>query len=321
MAIHNIIWNGTRLRVQSYNVLVGDAQLELKRCFRNSEGTPLLMVPGFLETTSIFMPKHPRAGLAPFLASRGFDVYLAELRGKGNSWPSAGRNSRWGLHEAVCEDMPSHLGMIEKLRPGVPQFWLGHGLGSLLMCGAYARIDELPAPLLGMVHVSAGRHCSLDNWRKTLHYQSWLSALTLQNLFKGCVAIPFDGNVRRETRFALQALLWWQRDAEWADSRDQFDYGAALRSKTLPPSLYLANSRRSLWGNIDDCRRWIAELGDHDCRLIMVSKAAGNARNYNFHSILRSPMACDDHFLQLQSWLQEHAEYNTNDAVADLMEA
>lgn len=319
--INNVLWNGVRLRIQSYNVLVGDAQLQLKRCFRDSHGTPILMLPGFLETCEVFMPKNPQAGLAPFLASQGFDVYLLEIRGKGSSWPSAGRSSRWGLHEAICEDLPAHLGMIEKLRPGEPQFWLGHGLGSLILTGTYARVESLPSPLLGMIHVCAGRMCQLEGWQKTLRYQAWLWAMNLQRFFRGFVAVPFSQSTRRETRKAFATYKRWLQNPEWRDQEDDFDYALALRQKGLPASLYFANDQRHLWGNVQDCRRWLQELGVHDARLVTVSKRGGNDKNYSYNGVLRNPAACTDHFLQLQAWLQEHGPQTATAHNSELMEA
>lgn len=321
--INNILWNGIRLRIQSYNVLVGDAQLQLKRCFRNSEGVPILMVSGFLETSEVFMPKNAESGLAPFLASQGYDVYLLELRGKGDSWPSIGRRSNWGLHEVICEDIPAHLGMIEKLRPGVPQFWLGHGLGSLILTAAYARSEPLPARLLGIVHISAGRLRQLDTWQKTLRYRAWLVAFSLQRFTRGFVSIPFKDPIRRETRQAFSTYLKWLNAPEWEDPEDGFNYGHALQNKTLPPSLYFANHQRHLWGNVQDCRRWLEELGKHDARLVTVSKNGGNDRNYSHTSVLRNPCACTDHFLQLQAWLQEHGPQTTivAESASELLEA
>lgn len=307
--MHNITWNGIRLRTQSYTVRVGDHQLELQRCYRDVSGTPVIMVPGFLENCQVFLPsKHSEAALAPFLASQGYDVYLAEMRGKGNSWPNIGRPSNWGIHEAVCEDIPAHLGMVEKLRPNTPQFWIGQGMGGLLLSCSYARIEQLLSPVIGIAHFAAARECALGSWRQSVNYQVWLLGMVFGNFFNGYVGNPFTEPSCRETRHTWKVWRRWHRGEDWLDPVDKLDYKAALQQKPLPPSLYIANHAKDLWGNINDCRAWVHELGPHDGRLITISKPGGNSHNYSSRNILRHPAACDDHYVQLQAWMQERQQ-------------
>lgn len=300
-----ISWRGIRLHIQSHNVQVGSQQLELRRCYRNSGGPPVLMVAGFLNTIDVFLPRKGEGGLAPFLASLGYDVYLAELRGRGSSWPAISGSADWGLHEAICEDIPAHLQMIQKLRPGEAQYWLGEGLGSLLLAASFARLSELPVPVLGMIHIAAFRRFSLESKRQSGPYRSWSLLASLASLFCGHVTLPLSDPRRRETRRTLAAWKHWHNSEEWLDPRDGFDYGQALRSLQLPPSLYVANRESALWGSAADCRQWVKELGPHDGRLVTVSKQGGNQRNYSHMGLLRHPGACDDHFVQLQAWLEE----------------
>lgn len=305
--MQSLNWRGTRLIVQPHNVQVGSNQLELRQCFRDGKetGPPLLMLAGFLNTSDVFLPHQNNGGLAPFLASLGYDVYLAELRGRGNGWPAVGPRADWGLHQAICEDIPAHLETIEKLRPGEAQFWLGEGLGGVLLTAAYARLDALSAPLMGLVHLGAARRCRIDSWTKALHHRSWFLGTGLTRLFRGYAAFPFGEASRRETRASLANWQEWQCSDEWLDPVDGFDYREALRRKELPPSLYIANRRSVLWGNIGDCRRWVEELGPHDARLVTVGKSEGNQRNYSHSDLLQHPAACSDHYLQLQAWLEE----------------
>lgn len=308
--MQNITWKGTRLRVQTYNVMVGSSQMELRRCYRDANATPILMLPGFLEDAGVFFPPptggiNSEAGLAPFLASQGYDVFIAELRGKGNGWPAINRNSRWGLHEAISEDIPAHLAMIDRLRPGAPQIWLGHGLSSLLLTAVYARNPILTVPVLGMVHIAAARRVSLDCRAKRMAYRLWATSAATSQIFSGYVSRAFTKNAARETSASLKQWKLWQHSAKWLDPVDDFDYSAALQQHHLPASFYIANHPQSLWGNAQDCRRWIDELGSHDARLMMISKSGGNLRNYSDRDLLQHPGSCEDHFQQMSDWLNE----------------
>lgn len=109
----------------------------------------------------------------------------------------------------------------------------------------------------------------------------------------------------RETRSSLDWLLDWQHADDWLDPVDGFDYAAALEALPPPPSLYLINERASLSGRVEDCRRWISEMGAHDARIVSVGRRGGNQRNYSHRELVQHPAAVDDHFLQIGDWLQE----------------
>ncbi|MGH1472131.1 MAG: alpha/beta fold hydrolase [Cellvibrionaceae bacterium] len=316
--MQNITWNGVRLRIQSHNVQVGSSQLALRRCYRNAEGTPILLLSGFLDSSQIFLPKfnssaQDKGGLATFLASEGYDVYLADLRGKGDSWPQASRRASWGIHESICEDIPAHLAMIDKLRPGVPQFWMGQDLGSLQLLAAFGRFQSegiqgrhLFAPVVGMAHFSASRRRQVETWVAKQKYNSWNAYCALSRLMAGYITLPFGESVSRETLGAFETWRQWQEEEKWVDPVDAYDYREALSATQLPPSLYITNREQELWGSPTDCRALISELGPHDGRMIIVSKKGGNERDYTVNGLLRHPSSCTDHFQQLKYWLEEH---------------
>ncbi len=63
------------------------------------------MLHGAVENGKIFYSDSGR-GLAPFLARRGFDVYVGDLRGRGESRPHISRSSRYGQTEAIMVISP-----------------------------------------------------------------------------------------------------------------------------------------------------------------------------------------------------------------------
>lgn len=293
-------WRNALLSKTTYRVQSGGHQLSLQRCYRNEQGIPIFMVAGFGQSNELFWGDGSDSGLAPYLADRGFDVYVAECRGKGASWPRVNRQSDWGLHHIITEDIPAHLAYLAKLRPGQAQFWLGHGLGSVMLSAAYARMDLLPTPLLGMIHFAAARRCQLEGLAKTLSYMFWQAH---NNLL--CVLLGRAGfsDKRAESSRLSQELQGWASQPDWLDPLDGFDYRRALRRKGLPPSLYFSLDSSNLWGQIADTRLWLQELGHHDAQLVGVSRRGGSRHNYNQTSLLTHRSACEDQFLVLQNWL------------------
>lgn len=303
-----------RLQIQSHNVQSGPVHLELRRCTMGStNGTPVLLVPGFLRTNDIFTPQDGEVGLAHFLASLGYDVFLAELRGRGKSWPAIGKGADWGAHEAICNDIPAHLRMVDRLRPGVPQIWLGQDFSSLLLTAAYAR-GELLSPVLGMIHVGASRYRQPQSRGKL--FGLWSAAARVSAATRGFVARPFRDSSSRETGLSLDCWLRWQTEQSWLDPVDDFDYAQALQALPPPPSLYLANGGSSLWGRLEDCRYWLSELGPHDARIVTIGRRGGNQRNYSHGDLVQHPNASEDHFLQIEEWLRERSAAVQMDAAS-----
>src|SRR5690606_9995601 len=189
--MENIDWRGKPIQIQSHTVKTGLQQLELRRCrlqgragttvpaktlsgktlSEKASGPPILLLPDFLETSDIFLPPPSRSsaggGLAAFLASAGYDVYLAELRGKGRSWPATNRGADWGLDILIREDIPAHLAQLAQLRPDCAPIWLGQGLGSLLLLAHYLRSNG-QAAVRGMVHFSGTRLSSARELRESM---------------------------------------------------------------------------------------------------------------------------------------------------------
>lgn len=302
-------WRNARLSKELLPVRVGDYRLKLQRYYSNPTGTPVFMVPSLGEDRSIFAPENVDSGLACFLADIGYDVYVAEVRNHHNHPDHNHKTSSWGLHNLIMEDIPAQLSAMMKRRPKEPQFWLGHGSGSLLLNAFYARLDLMPAPVLGMVHFAASRRCELNSMGKALAYMSWQASMQLAAKISTSIDwIPVVG----ENESIVSELCQWHQDTHWIDPSDGYNYRLGLSEKGLPPSLYFSLSDNllgeKLWGSVNDTRLWIQELGQHDAQLFSLSRANGNLRNYNYTSILTHPDACNDHFVQLQHWLESRKD-------------
>jgi hypothetical protein len=266
------------------------------------------MLPDFTEDTRSFFPNleqsnsDTRLGLAPMLASEGYDVFMLDLRGKGRSWPSHNAGHTWGLHQAIMEDISLHLSAVARLRPGCPQIWLGKGLGSVLLTCAYARLDVLPATVLGMVHLAPGRRTVLNSLRKSLRDMTWRGLQLGSAALRGRVESATLGPAPEGLRLARE---WrnWRMNPQWRDPADGFNFRLALANKTLPPSLYLCPRQNHAPGDLADCRQWLEELGAHDAIVLPIDKRSGNRHNYTGRELLTHSAAIGDHLQNLHHWL------------------
>jgi predicted alpha/beta hydrolase len=294
---------------ESLMVPVGsNVQLHLRRLWNESSpnGAPILMLHGAAEDGYIFYSQHGR-GLACFLARHGYQVFVADMRGKGKSWPAINQNSDFGFHELVTEDIPALAARISRICDGQEQTWVTHSLGGAL---AAACLVRQPARALGvkqLVHFAARRVVHAQGLRRRLLVDLlWNRIGRLAVAYEGYLPAPALGiGTARETARCFRDALAWSRSAQWLDTEDGFDYGAALKSRGWLRSLYFASLTDRAFGHPEDVRDFMHELGRHDGRLLTLGKAGGNLHDYSHVGMLLHPDAEIDHFVQLLEWLRE----------------
>ncbi|MGK0441499.1 MAG: putative alpha/beta hydrolase [Pseudohongiellaceae bacterium] len=298
------------LNYQSITVPVpcGD-QVHLTRFYKDKKklGVPVFMVHGLLEDSTAFYDESG-GGLACYLARQGYDVFVADLRGKGQSWPLVGANSQAGVHAHITEDLPALLNKIESIRGVVPQIWVGHGWGAVLLMAYYARADQLNAPVTQLLHIGGRRKAGL-----TSRLQRFVFKVLWARLGGMCTAIQGYLPSRFlclgdciESSVNYQNYLTWSRQTQWLDPNDGFDYGQAIYLKRLPPSLYVASEGDLVYGDVLDAREFMKELGPHDGRMLVLGKKTGSLHNYKHDELLTHKDAEQDYFPHLLSWINEY---------------
>lgn len=76
----------------------------------------------------------PGRSLAGFLAAQGFDAYVAELRGAGQSVPLL---RSWNFHDYLEQDVPALLARVREVSGEARVHLVGHSMGGILaMCQA-----------------------------------------------------------------------------------------------------------------------------------------------------------------------------------------
>ncbi|WP_101756589.1 alpha/beta fold hydrolase [Oceanicoccus sp. KOV_DT_Chl] len=283
-------------------------QASITRFFRDKKtlGAPVFMLHSTLQDGTTFFSDDGN-GLACYLARQGYDVFVADLRGKGRSWPLVGATSDYGYHHAITEDIPALIEKVVSKRGKTPQIWIGHGWGSVLMCSFYARYGDRHAPVARMAHFAARRQLTNSNSSKRLLMNfMWRKLGRLLLALNGYLPARFlRMGVTNESRANYQEYLQWSDSADWLDASDGFSYGEAIKQQQLPPSFYFAAKGDRAYGDPNDVRQFIQELGPHDGRFMVLSRAGGNLRDYNHLDMLRHKDCEQDHFPLLLDWLQQ----------------
>src|SRR5688572_8980706 len=87
-------------------------RLHVRRFYVDANGPALLLLPGAIENGHIFYSKSGK-GFAPWMAQQGYDVFVADLRGRGQSTPRISRASAFGLDETIHQEYPEYFSHIQ----------------------------------------------------------------------------------------------------------------------------------------------------------------------------------------------------------------
>jgi len=288
--------------------LPGGELLHLLRLSGDLQGPVVFMLHGAIENGRIFHSASGK-GLAPFLARHGFDVYVADLRGRGGSRPAIGRSSRYGQSEAIAEDIPALVDAIVKLRGAVPQQWVAHSWGGVLLSSVLARFPGYLDRVDSLVYFGSKRTVRVWNLERLFkvdlvwNFLCHLFCALFGYLPARRLGIGSDSETVKSHR---QSSAWVRRDA-WVDSDDGFDYGAAIRRLKLPPIWYLAGVNDRALGHPRDVESFMRSAGEQQASFTLLSKENGNLHDYGHIDMLTHPDAARDHFPQVLAWLRRHA--------------
>jgi hypothetical protein len=98
----------------------------------------------------------------------------------------------------------------------------------------------------------------------------------------------------------------WTKTLDWVDEDDGFDYAQACQNISWPPTQFIAAIKDKALGHPSDVKRFMAEANYVNGEYILLSKAAGNAKDYDHISMLTDKAALNDHFIAVAKWLASH---------------
>lgn len=284
----------------------GPDELHLRRIYADPAGVPVFLLHGSIENGRIFYSESGK-GLAPYLAAAGFDVYVGDLRGRGQSRPPIGKHSRYGQTEAIVEDLPAFLAEIHKRRGRLPAHWIAHSWGGVLLMAFYARFPEWREGLESLICFGTKRRISVFNLEKFLKIDLfWNFAAPILSRFYGYLPmIEWKMGSDNETISSLrQNRAWVEPGSPWIDPKDGFDYGKAILAASPPPTLHFAGPKDHYLGHPRDIQDFIAETQPRALEYHLLGRKEGHRHDYGHIDMLTHPDAPGDHFPKAVDWLK-----------------
>ncbi|HVN83258.1 MAG TPA: alpha/beta fold hydrolase [Candidatus Binatia bacterium] len=94
--------------------------------------------------------------LARFLARRGFDAWVLELRGRGYSEPASGRRRRgWTFDDLVRYDATAAIAHVRARAGDRAPVWIGHSMGGMVMYAALGHDATVRESIAGLVTMAS----------------------------------------------------------------------------------------------------------------------------------------------------------------------
>jgi len=282
-------------------------KLHIMNIYTNGENkkekTPIFMLHGSMEDGRIFYTLKEK-GIAPFLAKRGYDVYVLDKRGRGKSSPKISRKSKYSQKEVLFEDIPAVLKKIEELNPN-KQIWMAHSWGGVLMNAYLARNPEYINKIKKSVYWGSKRRiATINKERFTQIYLMWGLVFRLTSKFYGYLpAKELNFGADNEPRKEYLQTIPWVSQRKWIDKCDKFNYSKALKNLELPHTLYISGKNDKILGNPKDVKLLMKESGTGLKSEMLLSQQNGNLHDYDHINMLVHKDAPIDQFIKVYEWL------------------
>jgi pimeloyl-ACP methyl ester carboxylesterase len=118
---------------------------------RRDDRPPVILCPGYA-CNRHFIDFDDRYSLARFLARRGLDAWVLELRGHGYSEPVEPRQGRgWTFDDLVRFDVPTAIVHVRAQCADRRPVWIGHSMGGMVLYAALGQEPALQESVSGLV--------------------------------------------------------------------------------------------------------------------------------------------------------------------------
>jgi predicted alpha/beta hydrolase len=260
------------------------------------DATPIILAPGTFSNWSFWLGTRG-TGFAREAAARGFEAWVVDFRGHGESQrPAPGQ--RWVFDDWGRLDLPAVIAAVtsEGRRP----LLVGHSAGGASVLAALAGTPGLERDVRAAAIIATPLPW-LQHWR-------WFGAWALRLASRHMRTFParlLGLGPEDELPGVMEQWMDWNIRGHWI-GRDGTDYGQAFARLRLP-LLFLAGTGDRRFAPPHACRGLHDLVGSADRLFIEAGTHTGFSRDYGHVGLLVSRDARREVWPLLLDWLVAHA--------------
>ena len=283
---------------------------------------------GAIENGEIFYSKTGK-GLAPYLARKGHNVFIGDIRGHGLSTPSI-RDERFKCShaqtETIRETIPTFCKSIQLLSGVEKQSWVAHSWGGVLLTSSLAYEPSLSNIVHSQVCIGTKRRILTRSMEYYLIFRgifecgNWLTSK-----WKGYYpSKDFKIGSENQSNHYVDDIIDWVH-CKWVDRKDGFDYDKAFNKAfvnentkkfRIPPTWHMTGLKDTFLGHRADVQLWAEEthqvgtsMGqtpETSANITVLSKQNGYQLDYDHINIITSKVCESDHFPLISDYIYKH---------------
>ena len=292
---------------------IGDLRIEVHKIFLSPsiaialshvqhKGTPRGRLPPLVLAHGVFVNRNiwlsaKGKGMAAWLARRGVDVWLLEVRDHGRAFVCGPRRSKAGFDDLVDLDVRVAIETVLEVTGAKKLFWIGHSHGGILIYAFLGKYHEANPSIAGVVTLGTQTTEQNRTWRQRGRLISIPVIVSLLGYFpsRRLHLGPEDEFGRVMTEW-----FWWNWMHKWTNN--EFDYQLALKNFSAP-LLCLVGVRDDM-ANPEGCARIFNGVGSADRTFHVLGRRYSNRADYDHTSIIIGADAEREIWPMILHWIE-----------------
>jgi predicted alpha/beta hydrolase len=237
------------------------------------------------------------ARFAAYLAEHGFDAWVLDLRGHGESQRTVPKPDfeAFGLF-----DVPAAMEAVRMATGRRDVCLVGHSGGGLAFLMHLTRRPAVQKDVLGLVTLASQATDACATMRGRLIV---LGSRLATNVLGYTPGPAWRLGPENEAKGVLETWFRWNRTGRWT-GHDGFDYLAALKEVTVP-TWCLAGAGDHVIAPVRGCRKLFDALGSPSKRFTVCARAEGFSEDFGHARIVASRAAQREIWPRIREWLAQ----------------
>ena len=257
---------------------------------KKSTGLPVIVAHGTISNADTVRT------LGKFLAERGFDCWLLEWAGHGQSKPAS---SKQNFEYPAFHDLPAAVQFVLDHTQKPQVLWVAHSGGGHLPLMYLTRHPEKQSQFAGTVIMGTQSTHAAPRFReKFAGVVLWCITMLMNRTPKAILPL---GNEHEPTRLLLQWAKW-NMNQRWLGT-DGLDYMATLAKLTVPTVVVAGGN--DIIAPAAGCRMIYDAIGSTDKTWILCAESNGFSKDLAHGQLIRGVVAQNEVFPRLAEWLSQ----------------